>query len=207
MNMESILQQARVVLNDNSAIRFSDAQLELALASVMETINSRVPRILSIEITQMPVDACLQFAPEMVYRDVLAVECLDTTPPEEIAFKAEQGEDQLKLWLLSPLPVSVCQHWRVKMICDHNLEGMDGAETSTIPASCAALLVYGVAGKALQMRNIQLAESANQAGTKVQATERQSAGFEAQFQQLLSAWQSSQAAPAASLPTLGWPPV
>jgi hypothetical protein len=207
MNMQNVLQQTRIVLGDSAALKFSDAQLQAALQSVLETVNGRVPRIACVELTQTPADHMLSITPEVEYRDVLAVECLDLHPPRSVAFIYERMDGSLKVWLLPPLPELNYQHWRVKLVCDHQLQGMDGAETSTIPDSCLMLLVYGVAARALQMRNAQFAESANQASGKMQNAERMAVGFEAQFERLLQAWQFSQPVVADVLPSSGWPPI
>jgi hypothetical protein len=81
---------------------------------------------------------------------------------------------------------------------------LDGALTSTIPTSCELLLAYGMASRALQMRSVQLAESANSLVSS-QVGERQAGEYETHFEALLRAWQQGQPVPMAVLPQeSGW---
>jgi hypothetical protein len=203
MNADQLIQRARILLGDKAGLKFSREQLEAALSSVLAQVNSQVPHIVTMESMQAVVDHTLTLESETAIRDVLQVECLDFQPARRALFTyQEAGSTQIRL--TETWPSAQTMTWRIKLVTDHQLEGLDGALTSTIPTSCELLLAYGMASRALQMRSVQLAESANSLVSS-QVGERQAGEYETHFEALLRAWQQGQPVPMAVLPQeSGW---
>jgi hypothetical protein len=204
MNKESILQKSRILLGDMSSVKFSDTQLETALAQVVEQVNVKVPHVLTEEFVDSMVENFLMLPDTEPFRNVLSLLCMDYEPPLSVAFYFEAGSPA-QLIVVDELPDTQMQ-WRVKGVVSHRIEGLDGADFSTIPNYCEMLLASGTAAYALQMRNTQLSESVNQEAVHYQALQQNMNMFEKQFQTLLSAWQSGQPSIEPVLPDgKGWP--
>jgi hypothetical protein len=201
MNADQLMQRARILLGDKAGLKFSSEQLEAALASVLAQVNSQVPHVVTLESVQPVVDQTLTLQCETMIRDVLQVECLDFQPARRALFTYQEA-GSTQVCLTEAWPSAQTTNWRIKLVTDHQLEGLDGALTSTIPPSCELLLAYGLASRALQMRSVQLAESANSLVSS-QAGERQADDFETHFEALLRAWQQSQPVPMDALPQEG----
>ncbi|MBI9049288.1 MAG: hypothetical protein JEZ00_07710 [Anaerolineaceae bacterium] len=191
MNAAQIIQRTRTLLGDASGIKFSDIQLEAALSSVLAMVNAKVPRVVSLEIVQAVEDHRLTLTYTSPIRDVLRVETILSESARNMPFSYDASQPGI-IHLLDDIAESEAFTWHIKLVSDHQLEGLDGAETSTIPTSCEMLLASGTAGQALQMRNTQLAESANQENAHSQILQQLSRGFDCQFRDMLQAWQSAQ---------------
>jgi hypothetical protein len=194
MNADTLMAQARTLLGDSTGIKFSQEQLEMGLQGVLCLLNARAPRTVILETAQPVLDQTLTLACSVSVRDVLEVACLDFYPVRRADFNYPQA-GELQLRLTEPWPAGVVFHWRITLTADYQIEGLDGAVISTIPSSCALLLVYGLASRALQMRGAQLVESANNQASTTDAGKRTAGDFEVRFEQLLQAWQQSLPAP------------
>jgi hypothetical protein len=204
MNLTQVYQRTRTILGDTTGLKFRDELLESALRAVLALINAHVPKIITREFQQHPTNNVLTLTTDVVVHDVLSVMCLDSNPIRSLNFNFDPNQPTQIDLEVSAVFDQEC-HWQVKLVTDQQIEGLDGAVFSTIPTSCEMLLAYGVAARALQMRNTQLAESANQASSRTQTVERLAVSLDAQFMQMLHAWQQSQPAATAVLPSgSGW---
>jgi hypothetical protein len=190
MNTESIYQRARSMLGDISAVKFSDMQLETALSLVLAELNSRVPHVVTLQFEAAIVDQVLALPENFAARNVLSVECLDFDPPLNMAFHFDENLAE-QVVLIDGLQNGVL-NCRVKIVSGHQIEGLDGADFSTISNHCEMLLASGTAAHALKIRSTQLAESANQEPVQYQAVQQNMRIFEDQYLRMLSAWQSAQ---------------
>ena len=204
MNTESILQRTRVLLNDEPSVKFSNVQLETALGQVLVQLNAKVPHVSTLEFTEAPENDVLVLPVIDGLRNVLSLQCLDLQPPAQAAFHYD-ADHPTQLELQGDFPDQEL-HWRLKAVVNHRIEGLDGAETSTIPNYCEMLLASGTAAYALQMRNTQLSESVNQETAHYQAIQQNMKMYENQFQTMLMAWQSAQPQIEPVFPDgVGWP--
>ena len=190
MNAESIVQCARTILSDVSGVKFSDVQLQTALAQVLADVDSKVPHVLRLQFTATAIDQVLIFPDGTTVRNVLSVACMNDDMVHNVAFRFDANSPG-NVQLLDEVQASDL-NWNVKVVTGHQIDGLDGAETSTILDHCEMLMAIGTTAYALQMRNTQLAESANQETIHYQAIQQNMHVYKEQFQNMLLAWQSAQ---------------
>ena len=190
MNAETILQRTRILLGDASGVKFSDVQLQTALGQVLMELTARVPHVVRLQFAARVGDQLLTLPDGFAVRNVLSVRCLGCEVAQDVDFHFDLNSPDV-VQLLDEVQTAEL-NWNVKIVTGHQIDGLDGADFSTIPGDCEMLLAIGTSAYALQMRNTQLAESANQETAHYQALHQNMRIFEEQFQKMLIAWQSAQ---------------
>ena len=131
MNAESILQCARIILGDVSSVKFSDVQLLTALEQVLAEVNSKVPHVVLLQFAATPAGKILTLPVGVAARNVLFVKCLNLDPVQKVDFYFDENSPNV-VKLMGK--VQNCElNWEVKIVTGHQIDGLDGAETSTIP--------------------------------------------------------------------------
>ncbi len=150
------------LLGDENGKRFSDGMLRVGLQFALEVYGLYFPRTTDLEVEANVVNADsalvnLSLTGGMILNSV-ALQRGTAGGWQEIACIAQQqGErycfrSQTFIGLMAPLPL------RVRLQLPHQLEGLDGAAATSLPAHHLQTLCEGTAGFALQARAAAIAE-------------------------------------------------
>jgi hypothetical protein len=158
--------QTRVAqaLEDPGGIRFSTVLLGEAVRLALDTLDQRLPRLLTSEIA---IDAggrevllpgltdCLYLVGLRIKRGDLQVREME--PESEFSYQFE-GE-QMRLHFSGKRTPRSGDVLVITFAAGHSLQGLDGAATTTLPAAYESALVNGAAGHACLLHATKLAET------------------------------------------------
>ena len=164
----------RLLLEDASAARFSDNLLQTALRQALDGLNARLPLLKSLDflITTPGRDQALSGLNGCRY-----LVSLDWITPAGVEKSLEAGS-QFSYLLLESGPVlhfsgadypQPGDTLNLRYAADHTIEGLDGATTTSLAASCETALVNGAAGHACRLRAASLVE---RPGSRLEDTAR-----------------------------------
>jgi hypothetical protein len=152
------------VLEDPDGKRFSASLLAEAVRQALNTFDQRLPRLLSIEV---PVasggrDQLLTTIPGCLYLVNLTVLHGNRTRSElepEGEFSYQFEGEQLRLHFSGTCFPKNGDVLRITYAANHQIEGLDGAEETTLPAGYESAMVIGAAGHACLLRATMLTEA------------------------------------------------
>jgi hypothetical protein len=164
--LSEVKTRVRQVLEDSAAKRFSDGMLESAIRQALNGINERLPLTVIHEVT---VTTPGRDQPLTGLEDCLYLICL-TYPAESSTARELEPETQFTYYLKDGVPTvhfagevlpQAGEHIRVRYAAQNRIDGLDGAETTTLPEACESALVNGSAGYACLLRAGSVVEAFN----------------------------------------------
>ncbi len=161
--LTSLAGRVRLLVNDPGKMRFSDDLLTSAIRQALEQVNLRLPQVLISEYTVAASgrEQALTGLPGCLFLVRLVVPGLDINhelePDEQFSYTLTDGIPTLHFaGSFIPQAGMVLQ---VHFAAAHTLEGLDEAESTSLPESCEPALVNGAAGYAYALRAASLAET------------------------------------------------
>jgi hypothetical protein len=158
--------RVRQVLEDPEAKRFSDGMLETAIRQALERINEPLPLNATGEVVM---ETSGRDQPLTGLTDCLYLVCL-TYPVSSGNCRELEPETQFSYYLKNGVPTvhfagdvvpQAGETIVVRYAAQNRLEGLDGAESTSLPAACESALVNGASGYACLLRAGSLVEAFN----------------------------------------------
>jgi hypothetical protein len=158
--------QSRIarVLEDPAGTRFSAGLIEEAVRLALATLDQRLPRVLTTEVVlgQGGRDQPLTAPVNCLY--LISLNLMRGTQPgremePEVEFSYQFEDEGLLLHFSGRRVPKGGDRLRLTYAASHKLQGLDGAETTTLPAAYESALVNGGAGHACLLHATRLAET------------------------------------------------
>jgi len=152
------------VLEDPAGRRYESGLLDEAVRLALDTLDQRLPLILSSEVTASGDgrDQCVAGLSACLYLVSLRVQRSGHSSGElepESEFSYQFDGEQLRLHFAGRWYPQSGDGLRVTYAAGHRIQGLDGAEATTLPMTYESALVSGAAGHACLLRATHLAEA------------------------------------------------
>jgi hypothetical protein len=164
INLESIKNRVRQILDDADANRFSDELLENAIRLTMQRIDEKIPLVRSVDftVTTSGRDQTISGMQHPLYViQVVQLQVPSTGGEKKIRSRyAYTLEAETATFHFSGTWFPRCGiTLRVEYGAQNTLSGMDGAESSSLPEAAATALETGAAGYACLLRAVSVSEA------------------------------------------------
>lgn len=161
--LTSLAGRVRLLVNDPDKKRFSDDLLTSAIRQALEQVNLCLPRVLISEytVTASSREQALTGLSGCLF--LVRLEVPGLTPDREL-----EPDEHFSYTLTDGIPTlhftggfipQAGMVLRVHYAAAHTIEGLDEAESTSLPESCEPALVNGAAGYAYALRAASLAET------------------------------------------------
>ncbi len=171
-NLNELIIRVREILNDPSALRFSETVLEEGVRQAMQRINDRLPQVLE---TEVPVVESGRNQPLTGLSDpiylisiaypVSASETCELEPEVQFSYRMQAGQPIVHF--LGSLVPQAGEKLSVSYAARHTLSGLEGALSTTLPDGVLTGLVNGAAGHACLLRAHALTEASGVKSSEV----------------------------------------
>ncbi|NMA11969.1 MAG: hypothetical protein GX933_02120 [Chloroflexi bacterium] len=150
------------LLGDENGRRFSDGMLRVGLQFALEVYGLYFPRTTELEVEAEFVSAESAFVsltlPGGVILNSVALRCETAVVWQDIDCIAQQQGERYCFRSKSFVGLAAPLSLRLRLQLPHQLEGLDGATATSLPAHHLQILCEGTAGFALQARAAAIAE-------------------------------------------------